>query len=74
MPGRAHYQAYFDIYKPSTQPLGDVPMLLLYVQTAFLKDEPFAKQRERHKSFGQICAELTGVIEKRAKPHFGKKS
>jgi hypothetical protein len=60
--GQGHYQAYFDIYKPTTQPPGEVPVLLLYVQSAYLKDEPFAKQRERHKSFGQICAELVGVI------------
>ena len=66
-PGQAHYQAYFDIYKPTIHSPGDVPVLILYVQSAYLKDEPFAKQRERHKSFGQICAELAGVIEPKAK-------
>jgi hypothetical protein len=66
-PGQAHYQAYFDIYKPTSQPASDVPLLIMYVQSAYLKDEPFAKQRERHKSFGQICAELVGVIQPKAK-------
>lgn len=66
-PGQAHYQAYFDIYKPSIQPLGEVPMLIMYVQSAYLKDEPFAKQRERFKAFGQICAEEAGAIAPKAK-------
>jgi hypothetical protein len=66
VPG-THYQAYFDIYKPSIQPPGEVPVLIMYVQSAYLKDEPFAKQRERFKSFGQICAELAGAIEPKAK-------
>lgn len=66
-PGQGHYQAYFDIYKPHLQPPGEVPLLILYVQSAYLKDEPFAKQRERHKAFGQICAELAGVIAPKAK-------
>lgn len=66
-PGQAHYQAYFDIYKPTIQPPGEIPLLLLYVQSAFLKDEPFAKQRERFKSFGLICAELAGAIQPKAK-------
>lgn len=64
---KAHYQAYFDIHKPAIQPPGDVPVLIMYVQSAYLKDEPFAKQRERHKSFGQICAGLAGVIAPKAK-------
>ncbi|WP_426079346.1 hypothetical protein, partial [Janthinobacterium sp. PSPC3-1] len=64
---QAHYQAYFDIYKPSIQPPGDVPVLIMYVQSAYLKDEPFAKQRERFKAFGQICAEKAGAIAPKAK-------
>jgi hypothetical protein len=44
-----------------------VPLLILYVQSAYLKDEPFAKQRERFKSFGQICAELAGAIAPKSK-------
>jgi hypothetical protein len=67
MPCGAHYQAFFDIYKPSNQPPSEVPLLILYVQSAYLKDEPFAKQRERFKAFGQICAELAGSITPKAK-------
>lgn len=66
-PGQAHYQVYFDLYKPSIQPPGDVPLRIMYVQSAYLKDEPFAKQRERFKAFGQICAEQAGAIAPRAK-------
>lgn len=64
---KAHYQAFFDIYKPTAQPAGVPPHLILYVQSAYLKDEPFAKQRERFKAFGQICAELAGAIERKPK-------
>lgn len=66
-PGQAHYQAFFDIYKPSIQPPGEVPVLIMYVQSAYLKDEPFAKQRERFKAFGQICAEVAGAIAPKPK-------
>jgi hypothetical protein len=64
---QAHYQVYFDIYKPAIQPQGTIPLLLLYVQSAYLKDEPFPHQRERFKAFGTICAELLGVIKPKAK-------
>jgi hypothetical protein len=62
-----HYQVYFDIYKPDTQPPGEVPLLILYVQSAYLKNEPFAKQRERFQAFGQICGRLAGVIQPKPK-------
>lgn len=65
--GKAHYQAFFDIYKPAKQPVNCAPLLILYVRSAYLKDEPFAEQREKHKAFGQLCAELAGVIEKKPK-------
>ena len=65
--GKAHYQAYFDIYKPNTPHHIEPPLLILYVQSAYLKNDPFAKQRERHKSFGQICAELLGIITPKVK-------
>lgn len=61
------YQVYFDLYKPATQPVGDIPRLLLYVQSAFLKNEPFAQQRHRFKAFGAICAEVAGVIPKKTR-------
>lgn len=65
--GHAQYQVYFDLYKPATQPAGDIPRLLLYVQSAFLKNEPFAQQRHRFKAFGTICAEVAGVIPKKTR-------
>lgn len=66
-PGTAHYQAFFDLYKPAVQPAEGHPLLILYVQSAYLKDEPFAAQRERHQSFGQICAQLLGIVPKKTK-------
>jgi len=62
-PGDAHYQAFFDIYKA----VGQDGLLILYVQSAYLKDEPLAIQRERKKPFGQICAELLGAIPPKEK-------
>lgn len=57
----AHYQAFFDIGRPNRKDGKNI--LILYVQSAYLKDEPFLAQRERFKAFGQICAELCGVVE-----------
>lgn len=62
-----HYQVYFDLYKPTVQPPGEAPLLILYVQSAYLKNEPFAKQRERFAAFGQICGQLAGVIKPKPK-------
>lgn len=62
-----HYQVYFDLYKPEIQPPGEIPLLILYVQSAYLKNEPFAKQRERFQAFGQICGQLAGVIQPKPK-------
>lgn len=62
-----HYQVYFDLYKPTVQPPGETPLLILYVQSAYLKNEPFAKQRERFVAFGKICGELAGVIQPKPK-------
>lgn len=62
-----HYQVYFDLYKPMVQPPGETPLLILYVQSAYLKNEPFAKQRERFVAFGQICGQLAGVIKPKPK-------
>ena len=59
-----HWSAYVRI---TVQSLGEVPVLIMYVQSAYLKDEPFAKQRERFKAFGQICAEQAGAIAPKAK-------
>lgn len=60
--GDKHYQAFFDIYKPTSH-TGSDHFLVLYVQSAYLKDEPLAAQRDRFKSFAQLCAELCGVVE-----------
>jgi len=65
--GYAHYQAYFDIYKPYKQSDDGIPVLILYVQSAYLKDEPLAAQRERSKAFGHICAELVGIVKPKTK-------
>lgn len=65
--GEEHYQVYFDIYKPEIQPPGEIPLLILYVQSAYLKNEPFAKQREHFQAFGQICGRLAGVIQPKPK-------
>lgn len=62
-----HYQVYFDLYRPAIQPAGESPLLILYVQSAYLKNEPFAKQRERFVAFGQICGQLAGVIKPKPK-------
>lgn len=63
-----HYQVYFDLYKPEVQPPdNESPLLILYVQSAYLKNEPFAAQRERFQAFGQICGLLAGVIQPKPK-------
>lgn len=61
--GDAHYQAFFDIYKSAKHQ----SLLVLYVQSAYLKDQPLAIQRDRKKAFGRICAELLGAVEKKKK-------
>jgi hypothetical protein len=62
-----HYQVYFDLYKPEIQPPDTVPLLILYVQSAYLKNEPFAAQRDRFKAFGQMCGQLAGVVQPKTK-------
>lgn len=71
--GTEHYQVYFDLYRPAIQPPGEIPLLILYVQSAYLKNEPFAQQRERFQAFGKICAELAGVIPPKPKGPRSKK-
>jgi hypothetical protein len=71
--GKEHYQVYFDLYKPSIQPPGEIPLLILYVQSAYLKNEPFARQRERFQAFGQICAQLVGIVQPKPKGPRSKK-
>ncbi len=71
--GKEHYQVYFDLYKPVIQPPGKIPLLILYVQSAYLKNEPFARQRERFQAFGQICALLAGIVQSKPKSPRSKK-
>lgn len=60
---RAHYQAYFDLYKAIDQEA----TLVLYVQSAYMKSEPHSMQRQHKVSFGRICAELLGVLPHKRK-------
>lgn len=57
-PSDPHYQAFFDIYRPA----GHTDLLILYVQSAYLKDKPLPVQRDRKKAFGRICAELLDIL------------
>lgn len=68
-----HYQAYFDVYRPTNQADG-ADRLVLYVQSAFVRDNPHTDQREVVKPFVQLCAELYGVVPKKAKGKGNKKS
>jgi hypothetical protein len=58
-----HYQVFFDLHRPG-QPEN---LLILYVQSAYLKTDPLPVQRERKLSFGKVCAELLGLLEKTPK-------
>lgn len=68
--GVPHYQIYFDLYKVAEQD----DLLILYVQSAYLKNEPIAVQRERKLAFGRICAELLGRVSKPKKGRLKVKS
>jgi hypothetical protein len=58
-----HYQVFFDMHRPKHP--GN--LLILYVQSAYLKTDPLRVQRERKLSFGKVCAELLGLLEKTPK-------
>jgi hypothetical protein len=59
-----HYQVFFDLYRTADP----TPRLVLYVQSAYLKDAPKAAQREKEKPFAAVCAELAGfAVVKEAK-------
>lgn len=58
-----HYQAFFDIYRTASPK----PRLVMYVQSAYLKDEPLAVKRDDLKPFATICATLMGAVPKKAK-------
>ena len=56
--GAPHYQVFFDIYRPSTS----TSRLVMYVQSAYVKDEPLSVQRQNERVFATVCAGLMGVI------------
>ncbi|WP_066737519.1 hypothetical protein [Cupriavidus sp. D384] len=55
-----HYQVFFDLYRTDDP----TPRLVMYVQSAYVKDNPLAVQRENQKPFATVCAELAGLIRK----------
>jgi hypothetical protein len=57
-PDAPHYQAFFTLTRPQTSP----EKLLLYVQSAYLKDHPSKLQRENRKNFVGECASLMGIV------------
>lgn len=54
------WQVYFTL----TRHQGSTP-LLLYVQSAYIKDQPRNEDRKDTTTFGTICAETLGLIKKR---------
>ncbi len=64
-----HYQVFFDLHKPAHR----TNFLILYVQSAYLKTDPLATQRERKLAFGKVCAERLGLIPKSPKGRAKKK-
>lgn len=57
-----HYQVFFDLYRPK-----NAPKLVMYVQSAYVKDIPLSVQRENVRVFATICAGLMGAIPERHK-------
>lgn len=57
------YQIYFDIYRAPT----GHPRLVMYVQSAYVKDIPTAADRQHEKPFATICAQTIGAIQKKKK-------
>lgn len=55
-----YYQVYFDLYRP-----GHDDRLVLYVQSAYVKDDPTAASRRHAKPFATLCAEKMGLIQKK---------
>ncbi len=53
-----HYQVFFDIYRPAAS----ARKLIMYVQSAYVKDEPLSVQRQNERVFATICAGLVGAI------------
>ncbi|QWT19661.1 hypothetical protein KPL74_18165 [Bacillus sp. NP157] len=53
----AYYQVYFDLYRPVPE-----PRLVMYVQSAYVKDVPTAASRRHVKPFATLCAEKMGAV------------
>lgn len=60
LPEGPHYQVYFDMYRSH----GATARLVMYVQSAYLKDRPLSVQRQNEKPFATICAQTAGLIPK----------
>jgi hypothetical protein len=58
-----HYQVFFDLYR-TNEPQ---PRLVMYIQSAYLKDIPLGVQRENVKVFASLCSTLMGLIPKKTK-------
>jgi hypothetical protein len=56
------YQVYFDLYRPR-----DEDRLVMYVQSAYIKDVPNAADRKHEKVFATACIEKMGMIAKKLK-------
>lgn len=56
-----HYQVFFDLYRTNETK----PRLVMYVQSAYLKDRPLRVQRESTLVFATLCAEKMGLIGSR---------
>jgi hypothetical protein len=52
-----HYHVYFDLYRP-----GQEPRLVMYVQSAYVKDQTTAASRRHAKPFATLCAEKLGIV------------
>lgn len=64
----SHYQVFFDMYRTN----GPMPRLMMYVQSAYLKDRPLRTQRENTLVFATLCASLMGLIPAKTAKHRAK--
>jgi hypothetical protein len=52
-----YYHVYFDLYRPAGG-----ARLVMYVQSAYVKDQPGATSRRHVKQFATLCAEKMGLV------------
>jgi len=55
-----YYQVYFDLYRPTNE-----SRLVMYVQSAYVKDHPLAASRKHAKPFATLCAEKIGAVPRK---------